>query len=146
MFTRNSNTSTETMIYYDLPRRQQVWKRNQENTNYIGFFSDEQKPQFWSAGAQFILLRICRSSKYIKLIHVFGLAHVKIGVWIKAGPQSLFPAEPIRIKSGRFELIQTPYFTFGSAHVKYGVWTRPKWTKCIFFAIANSLKTAHACK
>ena len=50
-------------------------------------------PPFWCADAQFILLRILRSSKYIKLIYVFGSAHVKIGVWIKAGPQPLFPAD-----------------------------------------------------
>ena len=37
--------------------------------------------------------------KYIKLIYVFGSAHVKIGVWIKAGPQPLFPAEP-GVKNG----------------------------------------------
>ena len=30
--------------------------------------------------AQFIFLRILRYSKYIKLIYVFGSAHVKIGV------------------------------------------------------------------
>ena len=38
-------------------------------------------------------------SKYIKLIYVFGSAHVKIGVLIKAGPQPLFPAEP-GVKNG----------------------------------------------
>ena len=37
--------------------------------------------------------------KYIKLIYVFGSAHVKIGVWIKTGPQPLFPAEP-GVKNG----------------------------------------------
>ena len=37
--------------------------------------------------------------KYIKLIYVFGSAHVKIGVLIKAGPQPLFPAEP-GVKNG----------------------------------------------
>ena len=37
--------------------------------------------------------------KYIKLIYVLGSAHVKIGVWIKAGPQPLFPAEP-GVKNG----------------------------------------------
>ena len=31
--------------------------------------------------------------------NVFGSAHVKIGVWIKAGPQPLFPAEP-GVKNG----------------------------------------------
>ena len=43
-----------------------------------------------------------RSSKYIKLIYVFGSAHVKIGVWIKACPQPLFPAEP-GVKNGAAE-------------------------------------------
>ena len=37
--------------------------------------------------------------KYIKLIYVFGSVHVKIGVWIKAGPQPLFLAEP-GVKNG----------------------------------------------
>ena len=58
-------------------------------------------------------------SSLLKLIYVFGLAHVKIDVWIKAGPQPLFPAEP-GMKNGwadpnyisRFELIQMPYFTW----------------------------------
>ena len=74
-------------------------------TAFIGsIFSDERNPPFWCADAQFILLRILRSSKYIKniyikLIYVFGSAHVKIGVWIKAGPQPLFPAEP-SVKNG----------------------------------------------
>ena len=36
---------------------------------------------------------------YIKLIYVFVSAHLKIGVLIKAGPQSLFPAEP-GVKNG----------------------------------------------
>ena len=39
------------------------------DTNYtyrLFNFSDQQKPPFWSADAQFILLRILRSSKYIK--------------------------------------------------------------------------------
>ena len=57
--------------------------------------------------------------KYIKLIYVFVSAYVKIGVWIKEGPQPLFPAEP-GVKNSwadpnyinRFELIQTPYFTW----------------------------------
>ena len=57
--------------------------------------------------------------KYIELIYVFGSAHVKIGVWIKAGPQPLFQAEP-GVKNGqadpnyisRFELVQMPYFTW----------------------------------
>ena len=50
-------------------------------TALIGFFSDERNSQFWCADAQFILLRILRSSKYIKLIYVFGSAHVKYGEW-----------------------------------------------------------------
>ena len=100
-------------------------------TAFIGsIFSDKRNPPFWCADAhpdaQFILLRILRSSKYIKntLINLCiwfsqGSAHVKICVWIKAGPQPLFPAEP-GVKKGwadrnyisRFELIQTPYFTW----------------------------------
>ena len=35
-----------------------------------------------------ILLRILRSSKYIKLNYVFGSAHVKIDVWIEASLRS----------------------------------------------------------
>ena len=58
-------------------------------------------------------------SSLLKSIYAFGSAHVKIGVWIKAGPQPLFPAEP-GVKNGwadpnyfsRFELIQTSYFTW----------------------------------
>ena len=89
-----------------LPRRQQVCTRNQQNPNstYRPIFSDERNPPFWCADAQFILLRILRSSKYIKniyikLIYVFVSCHLKIGVLIKAGPQSLFPAEP-GVKNG----------------------------------------------
>ena len=64
-------------------------------TALIGsIFSDKQNPPIWCTDAHFILLGILGSSKYIKLIYVFGLAHVKIGVWIKAGPQPFFPAEP----------------------------------------------------
>ena len=37
--------------------------------------------------------------KYIKLIYVFGSAHVTIGVWIKAAPHPLFRAEP-GVKNG----------------------------------------------
>ena len=69
-------------------------------TAFFGsIFSDERNPPIWRADTQFILLRILRSSKYIKLIYVFSSAHVKIGVWIKAGPQPLFPAEP-GVKNG----------------------------------------------
>ena len=32
--------------------------------------------------------------KYIKVIYAFDSAHVKYGVWIKAGLQPFFPAEP----------------------------------------------------
>ena len=31
---------------------------------------------------------------YIKIIYAFDSAQLKYGVWIKAGPQSFFPAEP----------------------------------------------------
>ena len=64
--------------------------------------SHERNPPFWCADLQFLLLHILRSSKYIKLIYVFGSAHVKIGVWIKACPQPLFPAEP-GVKNGAAE-------------------------------------------
>jgi len=53
--------------------------RKTQTTNIV-FFPDEGKPPFGCDDGQFILLRILRSSKYIKLIYVFGLAHVKIGV------------------------------------------------------------------
>ena len=53
------------------------------------------------------------------IIYVFDSAHVKYRVWIKAGPQPLFPAEPggkncwaDPNKIGNSELIQTPYFTW----------------------------------
>ena len=39
---------------------------SETQTTLIGSFSDQQKPPFWSANAQFILLHILRSSKYIK--------------------------------------------------------------------------------
>ena len=101
----------------------QVCTRNQENTNCTFRLS-----LLWRAKAA-ILMRwrtIYTSAhtqvfkihqKYIKLIYVFGSAHVKIDVWIHVGPQPLFPAEP-RVKNdsadpnyiSRFETIQTPYF------------------------------------
>lgn len=57
--------------------------------------------------------------KYIKIIYASGSAHVNLGVWIKAGPQPLFLAEP-DVKNGWadpnsiscFELIQSPYFAW----------------------------------
>ena len=94
-------------------------KTSKTQTAFIGsIFSDERNPPFWSADAQFILLRILRSSKYVKLIYVFGSAYVKIGVWIKVGPQPLFSAEP-GMKNGwagpnytsHFKLIHMVYFT-----------------------------------
>ena len=40
-----------------------------------------------------------KGAAYMPVFTVFGSAHVKIGVWIKAGPQPLFPAEP-GVKNG----------------------------------------------
>ena len=38
--------------------------------------------------------RVKPVEKYIKIIYAFGLAQLKYGVWIKAGLQPFFPAEP----------------------------------------------------
>ena len=83
-------------------------------TALIGsIFSDQWNPPVWWADAQFLLLHILRSSKYIKLIYVFGSAHVKIGVWIKAGPQPLLFGREERLS--RSELYQP--FRIGSEAV-----------------------------
>ena len=80
-------------------------------------------PPLRYADALLTLLRRLGSSKYIKkilkLIYAFDSALVKYGVWIKVGPQPLFPAES-GLKNGwadpnsvsRFELIKRPYFTW----------------------------------
>ena len=74
--------------------RQQACKRNQGSTNYTyrlflwpakTAILKRRRTIDTSAHTQIFKIHL----KYIKLIYAFGSAHVKIGVWIKAGPQPL---------------------------------------------------------
>ena len=82
------------------------------NTNYTSFevASFARKDAIFLQFAHAFLWK--RHDKYIVISYAFVSAHVKYGVWIKAGLQPFFPAEPGEKKSSRSELIQTPYFTW----------------------------------
>ena len=67
MFTRNSNTAQKCdgmHINFDVVYQGDS-KFVRETSKTHSIFSDERNPPFWRADAQFILLRILRSSKYI---------------------------------------------------------------------------------
>ena len=60
-----------------------------------------------------------------KLLITADSAHMNYGVWIKASPQLLFPAEPFWIDSDAVLHMNLIDIEFNSAHVKYSVWTGP---------------------
>ena len=99
----------------------QICTQNQENTNcnYRLSLLWRAKPAIlmrWRTIYTSTFTQVFKiHQKYIKLIYVFGSAHVKIGIWIKASPEPLFLAEP-GVKNdraypnyiSRFETNQTP--------------------------------------
>ena len=149
MFTRNSNTSTKTMMnahkfWCRLPRRPQVCTRNQENTNCTyRLLLGRVKIGILMPWRTIMLLCILRSSKYIRntlnqFMHLVRLmwrsapeskpVHSRYS-WLS---QAWRTAEPIRIISAvsdwfsRRTSHELTVIEFDSAHVKYGVWTEPK--------------------